>query len=125
MMADKTNADMGIGRFAPYVNTTVTGVMLAILSWVLWSNAVSDQAMAERQDHRIGVMVDLAARQAHLEREIFSEQSRRQWEAIGANQKTLIDMSRSLERQEGLGHEQIKLLNVLADEMKKKNSSKN
>ena len=115
------NKDMGLGRFAPYVNSAVTGVMLAILSWVLWSNAAADQALAERQDSRIGVMVEMAAHQAQLEREIFQEQSRRQWEAIGANQKTQSDMGRSLDEIKRLGYEQVKLLNVLADEMKRKN----
>jgi hypothetical protein len=116
-----TKPDLGLGRFAPYVNATVTGGMLGILTLVLYTSNSASQMQAERQDSRLGIMVDMASKQAQIERGVFAEQTRRQWEAIAANQKALVEIGRQIEKHDGTAMEQLKLLNVIADELKKKN----
>lgn len=123
-----TKYDLGMGKFAPYINATVTGGMLGILSLVLYSTNDAAQRQADRQDQRIGIMVEMASKQAHIERELFAEQTKRQWEAIGTNQRALVEISRAIDKHDHTSLEQLKQLNQIVDLLKtaeKKTMSKN
>lgn len=117
----KQPGDLGLGRFAPYINATVTGGMLGILTLTLYSSQEASQTQAGRQDARLGIMVEMASRQAQIEREVFAEQTKRQWEAIATNQKALAVLASAIDRHESTSLEQLKQLNQIVDLLKKKN----
>lgn len=117
----------GFGRvLGPWVQAGVTGIGMVVLCYVIYQSSADNRSSADRQDARLGVMVEMAAKQAQLEREIFQEITRRQWEAISLNQRTLsevgrsmADLNKSLDKHEHTSMEQLKQLQVIADHLKK------
>lgn len=125
-------AGLGKGIIGPLTQMGLGGCALAAFIWVFLANAEEGRKVAERNDARLGMMVDMAAKQASVERELFQSQSQKQWEAIGQNQKTLVDVGhtladlhKGLDKHEGTNLEQLKQLSLIADLLKNPPKTKN